>query len=76
MGQHDPLDGYITYRQVQATAEKDTERMASQDLASEIADMARMCEGKIWTTDDPLGIGGLLCNAYTTAQLSLEDPSE
>jgi len=76
MGQHDPLDGYITYRQVQATAEKDTERTASQDLASEIADMARMCEGKIWTTDDPLGIGGLLCNAYTTAQLSLEDPSE
>ena len=76
MGQHDPLDGYITYRQVQATAGKDTERTAWQDLASEIADMARMCEGKTWTTDDPLGIGGLLCDAYRAAQLGLDDPPE
>jgi hypothetical protein len=76
MGQHDPLDGYITYKQLQATAEKDAERTAWQDLASEIADMARMCEGKTWTTDDPLGIGGLLCEAYRAAQLGLDDPSE
>jgi hypothetical protein len=76
MGQHDPLDGFITYRQVQATAEKDTERTTSLDLASEIADMARMCGGKTWTTDDPLGIGGLLCDAYRAAQLGLDVPSE
>jgi hypothetical protein len=76
MGQHDPLDGYITYRQLQATAAKDAERTAWQDLASEIADLERMCQGKTWTTDDPLGIGGLLCDAYRTAQLSLDAPSE
>ena len=76
MGQHDPLDGYITYRQLQATAEQDMERTAWQDLSSEINDLGRMCEGKTWTTDDPLGIGGLLCDAYRAAQLGFDDPSE
>ena len=76
MGQHDPLDGLITYRQLQATAEKDKESTAAQDLESEIADMARICEGKTWDTDDPLGIGGLLCDAYRSAQLSVDQGSE
>jgi len=29
-----------------------------------------MCEGMTWDTDDPLGIGGLLCDAHRGAQLS------
>jgi hypothetical protein len=68
MGHHDPLDGLITYSELQATAEafKQTDR---QDLTVEIADMTGICEGKNWDTDDPLGIGGLLCSAYTVAQL-------
>jgi len=76
MGQHDPLDGLITYRQIQATAKRDKESTAPQDLESEIADMARICEGKTWDTDDPLGIGGLLCDAYRSAQMSVDQGSE
>jgi hypothetical protein len=31
--------------------------------------MADICEGQNWATDDPLGIGDLLCNAFKVAQL-------
>jgi len=31
--------------------------------------MEEMCRGKNWATDDPLGIGGLLSDAYRLAQL-------
>jgi hypothetical protein len=68
MGQHDPLDGFITYNQLQAVASEDP---AYGDLTAEIADMVRICEGKEWVSDDPLGIGGLLSNAYEVAQLVL-----
>jgi len=67
-GQHDPLDGFITYNELQATAPEDPRW---PDLNAEITDMARICEGRDWTTDDPLGIGGLLCDAYKVAQLLL-----
>ncbi len=76
MGQHDPLDGYITYMQVQATAKTYQDEIAGPDLLMEILDMERMCQGRTWTTDDPLGIGGLLCDAYRAAQLDFDDRSE
>lgn len=69
MGAHDPLDGFITYNQLQATAAKDPERATRPDLNVEIADIAGICEGKCWGTDDPLGIGGLLSDAFRVAQL-------
>jgi len=69
MGHHDPLDGFITYNQLQATAAKDPEKSKGPDLKPEIADMANICKGKSWVTDDPLGIGGLLSDAYKVAQL-------
>jgi hypothetical protein len=69
MGQHDPLDGYITYLQLQSTAEKDSDTSAAFDLSAEIKDMAGMFEGKGWVTDDPLGIGELLSTSYKLAQL-------
>ena len=68
MGHHDPLDGLITYTQLQATAAEDPEG-AAKDLSGEITDMARMCQGKDWATDDPLGIGGLLSDAFRVTQL-------
>lgn len=71
MGHHDPLDGFITYLQLQATAAKASEQSAWFDLSAEITDMAHMCEGKRWETDDPLGIGELLSTAYKLAQLIL-----
>jgi hypothetical protein len=76
MGQHDPLDGLITYRQLQSAAKKGRKSAAAQDLESEIADMVEICEGMGWDTDDPLGIGGLLCDAYRMAQLSVDQGSE
>jgi hypothetical protein len=69
MGHHDPLDGFITYLQLQSTAEKDSHTSALLDLSAEITDMTGMCEGKSWLTDDPLGIGELLSAAYKLAQL-------
>ena len=67
MGHHDPLDGLITYSELQATAGKYSG--ISPDLVAEITDMGMICEGKSWATDDPLGIGGLLSGAYKMAQL-------
>ena len=67
MGQHDPLDGLITYNQLQATAAEFSE--TAPDLGSEIADMSTICQAKSWETEDPLGIGGLLSDAYKIVQL-------
>ncbi len=71
MGLHDPLDGLITYSQLQATATRDPEPL-TMDLKAEMSDMADMCEGKSWATDDPLGIGGLLSDAFRVAQLMVK----
>lgn len=72
MGQHDPLDGLITYRQIRSTAFELSGRTASA-LDSEIADMEALCKGQNWVTGDPLGIGGLLGDAYRLMQLNLKD---
>lgn len=49
MGQHDPLDGFITCLQL--------------DLADEAAHFARLINRRALATVDPLGIGGLLFDA-------------
>jgi hypothetical protein len=69
MGQHDPLDGFVTYNELQATAAKDPKKSIESDLRAEISVMASICEGMSWATDDPLGIGGLLFDACRVAQL-------
>jgi hypothetical protein len=76
MGQHDPLDGFVTYNELQATAAKDPKKSMGNDLRAEILDMANICEGKIWATDDPLGIGGLLFDACRVAQLIVSENLE
>lgn len=65
MGQHDPLDGLVTYSELQAAA-GDPVRL---DLSPEISDMARICRSGNLVTDDPLGIGGLLFDAGRIVQL-------
>jgi hypothetical protein len=69
MGQHDPLDGLITYRELQAKIPQETGATGWPDLRQEVADMAAIGEGKSWATDDPLGLGGLLADAYRVAQM-------
>jgi hypothetical protein len=72
MGQHDPLDGYITFCQLQATTERFFKKSTGLDLKTEIAELAEMCEGQSWVTDDPLGIGGLLVDSLRLTQLMAE----
>ncbi|MFZ1126637.1 hypothetical protein [Methanoregula sp.] len=63
MGQHDPLDGFVTYSGLHLTATKVSGLPVQTGLAHEITDMAGICRGVRMVTDDPLGIGGLLCDA-------------
>ena len=69
MGHHDPLDGLITYLQLEATAKGFPETPIELSLKTEIEDMQAMCAGENWATEDPLGIGGLLSDAYRLVQL-------
>ena len=73
MGQHDPLDGFVTYRELQSAAVV-IGKSSLPDLKHEIADMAEICRGmgKNLATDDPLGIGGLLFDASRIAQLMIQ----
>jgi len=68
MGQHDALDGLITYSQTAAIA-ADAPDGAEKDLSAEIRTMDEMCRGKGLATDDPLGLGSLLSDAYRLGQL-------
>lgn len=62
-GHHDPLDGWIT---VLVLLE-----VQNNEALSELADeLALMCRGPDWTTDDTLGLGGLLFDATRLSQLT------
>jgi hypothetical protein len=71
MGQHDPLDGFVTYNELQAAATSDFKESSLPDLKYEIAEMAGICRGMgtNLATSDPLGTGGLLSDASRIAQL-------
>lgn len=56
MGQHDPLDGYVTYRELGG-------------LDDEVRGLSRMLEEAELETADPLGIGGLLSDTARAAAL-------
>jgi hypothetical protein len=71
MGQHDPLDGLVTCSQLQATARREFAETEAPDLSAELAELAVLCNGKTLTTDDPLGVGGLLFDACRLVQLRL-----
>jgi hypothetical protein len=55
MGAHDPLDGLVA--------------VASLGLALETREMARICNGRRWATDDALGAGGLLVDVLRLGRL-------
>jgi hypothetical protein len=69
MGQHDPLDGYITALQLQTTAAAQAGPGAGPDLDEAIGGYAAMIRRGEWTTPDPLGLGGLLVDAWRVQQL-------
>lgn len=70
MGQHDPLDGYVTYCELEAGGE-DFHNAPSIDLKEEISEMAGICRKISLPTSDPLGIGGLLFDGSRIAQLMM-----
>ncbi len=72
MGQHDPLDGLVTYNELQLTATSDFGQSVQPVLVQEIADMTDICRGMRLATDDPLGIGGLLSDATRITRLTIQ----
>ena len=75
MGQHDPLDGLITYLQLRT--HRPTQRVGhGPELDGELREMATIVAGTNLLTDDPLGIGGLLADAYRLAQLLRVRPGD
>jgi hypothetical protein len=69
IGSHDALDGFITFREAQHALAKLSTNAAVADLSSAIASLSALCQHRNWTTDDPLGLGGLLFDAGRLCQL-------
>jgi hypothetical protein len=72
MGHHDPLDGYITALELDATARALS--AAGPSLETAIGDYRSMIDPRALATTDPLGIGGLLFDAYRLSQLDVDQP--
>jgi len=64
MGQHDPIDGYVTFKELQA--------FTSVNLEEELQKLEKLIYQVNLITIDPLGIGGLLFDAYRLKQLDIE----
>ncbi|MCF2514005.1 hypothetical protein LVY65_02830 [Sphingomonas sp. G124] len=62
---HDALDGYVTYRLVEEIGGGSN----SPQISSEINVLRQLCIDVQWGTSDPLGIGGLLLDAFRLATL-------
>ena len=72
MGHHDPLDGFVTYQELEATAANDREKSRAGDLRAEIADMVKICEGKNWADQNNSLAGGSEDRDHSTKFLSGE----
>jgi hypothetical protein len=70
MGQHDPLDGFITLVQLRSTAASVLHSVEGPNLKEETSQLEAMVKGGEWATTDPLGLGGLLVDAYRVEQLT------
>ena len=71
-GLHDALDGSITFREVLHAGAKSSDIRAT-DLDEAIESLSVVCQQRDWTTDDPLGLGGLLFDACRLCQLIGEE---
>ena len=69
MGQHDPLDGYVTVRQLRAAANGLRHPVEGPDLDEAIRGFESMTDPSGLVSPDPLGIGGLLVDARRVALL-------
>jgi hypothetical protein len=69
VGLHDALDGFITFREVQHALAKLSTNAGMADLSLAIGSLSALCQHRNWTTDDPLGLGGLLFDAGRLCQI-------
>jgi hypothetical protein len=68
MGQHDALDGLVTFLELSRAAER-FEGASFPDLGKEIDELSRMSSQGGWVTDDLLGTGSLLIDGWRIVQL-------
>jgi hypothetical protein len=69
MGQHDPLDALVTYREL---AHVEGDDGAAPDLERPIEEARELCRASRWATDDALGIGGLLDAASRLGRIAVQ----
>jgi hypothetical protein len=69
-GQHDPLDGYVTYVQLQATTEFAPAEVHQPAVGGHADGLVAAIEVSHLHTADPLGLGGLLIDAARIEQLT------
>ena len=69
MGLHDVLDGFITFREVKSAMADLSVATEMSKITTAIASLSPLCQHRNWTTDDPLGLGGLLFDAWRLCQL-------
>ena len=69
VGLHDALDGLITFWETRYAIAKMQDHPEVDDLSQAIETLSALCQHRDWTTDDPLGLGGLLFDACRLCQL-------
>jgi hypothetical protein len=71
-GHHDPLDGLLTLATlwVDGPGESGMESREEPHLRAALSELLSMCRGRDWTTEDPLGAGGLLVDAWRCWKLA------
>ena len=62
---HDALDGYVTFSWLEAGRDNEMD-----DLSQEMAVLRRLSDDRTWATGDPLGLGGLLLDAFRLLLIS------
>lgn len=70
MGQHDPLDAWLTYLELQSGI------TGQPVLAREIAQAAALCADSEWETGDALGAGALLTGVFRLAGMMMHQRSD
>ncbi|MEJ2538512.1 MAG: hypothetical protein P8188_00795 [Gemmatimonadota bacterium] len=68
-GHHDPLDGLLTLATLQVETPAGAE-VEGPDLRPATTELLSMCRGREWATEDPLGAGGLLVDAWRCWKLA------
>ena len=71
MGHHDPLDGFVTCTELEATAAALPDA-GGPTLAAAVTEFDQMIDRTSLMTADPLGLGGLLFDACRLAQIEPE----